>query len=125
MVRMSKKIFIIDDHKDIAEVSKNVLEREGYQVYTFTSGEDAFLAFKKNKPNLILLDHLLPGKCGAEICHEVKSDEKLKDISVILVTGQVLLKEPTGGDPNFIKPDDYLIKPFDIDDLLIKVKSSL
>jgi len=122
---MSRNIFVIDDEESILELTRSLLIKKGYTVKLFRNGEDALDQLKEKAPDLIICDHMLPGKSGIEICHEVKSDTKTKHIPFLIMTGQVLLKEPTGGDHRFIKPDAIIIKPFEIDELMNEIDTLL
>jgi len=118
---MGKRILVIDDEETLLELIANVLSLKDYDISTHSSvGNIVQLAIDHN-PDLIIMDHLMPEKNGDELCHELKSDGRTKHIPVIMSTAQALLKEPTGGDPLFIRPDDFLIKPYELDELTEKV----
>jgi len=125
MDTMSQTIFLIEDHKELVDLTKKILEKRGFVIKDFQNGEDALVQLKKEPPDMIILDHYLPGKTGLQICHEIKSVEATKDIPILIITGQVLLKEPTGGDPALIKPDDFLFKPFEVEELVQKISQML
>ena len=122
---MNKKIFIIDDEKHVVELTKNILSKRGYLIETFENGEQALMALKDHRPDLIILDNLLPGENGYKICHEIKSQSPNKHIPVLLTTGQIQTDESFDEYENLIKPDDYLIKPFEIEDLIERVEKLL
>ena len=116
---MTNKILLIDDELDLAEVTKMRLENAGYEVISALSGEEAFTFLQKDIPDLILLDLLLPGIHGKEICKKLKCDDRLKAIPVILFTASAsdipkIAKE--------IGADDYITKPYESEGLLGKVK---
>ncbi len=119
---MSKKILAVDDDPDIVEVIKIILEDEGYEVSTLTSGIDVLNIISFIRPDLILLDVMLGGMDGREICKSIKAHSIFKYIPVVMISAshnlQNLLKLP--GSPN-----DFLAKPFDIDHLIMKVKDQL
>ena len=112
---MKKTILIVDDSKDIAELTQRLLENRGFSVVSITEGNRTLAVSKEKKPDLILLDMLLEDKTGLEICHELKTDPVTKNIPVILATGNV---QPAETGTKFIAPDSYLIKPFEIEELL-------
>ena len=122
---MSKNIFVIDDEKSLLELTRSLLNKKGYTTKLFHNGEDALNQLKNEIPDLIISDHMLPGKSGIDICHKVKSDDRTKHIPFLIMTGQVLLKEPTGGDPRLIKPDTIIIKPFEIEELTSAIDALL
>lgn len=80
------KIFIIEDEDALARVLREKLEKEGYEVETVDNGADAFPAAKKSKPDLIILDLILPKKDGFEVLEEFKADVELKLIPVVVLS---------------------------------------
>ena len=116
---MTNKILLIEDELDLAEVTKMRLKNSGYEVVHVIDSEKAFALLQKDIPDLILLDLLLPGIRGEELCKKLKCDDRLKTIPVILFTA-------SGSDiPKVVKEvgaDDYITKPFESEDLLSKVK---
>lgn len=119
---MPKKILAVDDDPDIVEVIKIILEDEGYEVSTLTSGRNVLNIISSIRPDLILLDVMLGGMDGREICRSIKSHSIFKYIPIVMISAshnlQNLLKLP--GSPN-----DFLSKPFDIEYLVMKVKDQL
>lgn len=119
---MSKKILAVDDDREIVDVIKIILEDEGYEVSTLTTGKNILNVISSIRPDLILLDVMLGGMDGREICKSIKSHAIFKYIPIVMISAshnlQSLLKLP--GSPN-----DFLSKPFDIEHLLIKVKNQL
>jgi len=80
------KVFIVEDERALADVLKEKLEKEGFDADAIYSGEKAVSLIKKKKPDIILLDLLLPGKDGFEILTELKADKNLKNIPVIVLS---------------------------------------
>lgn len=119
---MSKKILAVDDDREIVEVIKIILEDEGYEVSTLTNGKNVLSVITSLRPDLILLDVMLGGMDGREICKTIKSHAIFKFIPIVMISAshnlQNLLKMP--GSPN-----DFLSKPFDIDHLVEKVRIHL
>ncbi len=121
---MKKKILLIDDQKDLIELTRRILQSRGYEVVGLTDGEGALEVIKKESPHLVILDMIMPGKDGTQIFQEMKSDATTRHIPVILSTGQML--EPGDFSQGGLKEaDGYLTKPFEIDDLLSKIQSLL
>lgn len=116
---MAKKILIVDDESDMAEVTKARLESSGYTVSIAASAEEALAWLKKNKTDLILLDLLLPNMQGDEVCMLLKSHEKLKHLPIILFTASASNIPQLAKD---ICADDYVMKPFEPSELLSKIK---
>ena len=83
---MGKTIMIVDDEDDILVLLRLRFEALGYNILVAANGEEAFSLLRKNTPDLILLDLILPGVPGDEICKTIKSDDKLKHIPVIIFT---------------------------------------
>lgn len=117
---MSRRILAVDDDNDIVEVIKIILEDEGYEVSTLTNGRNLFNVISTIKPHLILLDVMLAGMDGRELCKAIKAHDIFKDIPVVMISAshnlQNILKLP--GSPN-----DFLSKPFDIQGLINKVNA--
>lgn len=80
------KIMIVDDEPDILYLVKRILEREGYEVVDASNGEDALKKVKGEKPDLILLDVMMPGMDGWDVCKKLKEDPKTKDTTVAMLT---------------------------------------
>lgn len=120
---MRKKILIVDDEKDIVQIIKFNLEKAGYEVDKAYSGGSALDKIDSEKFDLILLDIMLPGIDGYEICRKLKSSEETRHIPVIMLTVKSderdILKGLQQG------ADDYLTKPFSIPILIEKIKNFL
>jgi DNA-binding response OmpR family regulator len=119
----SKTILIVDDEEDLVETVRFPLEMEGYHVLVSHNGEEALDQARKEKPDLILLDLMLPKMDGYKVCHRLKSDDRYKHIPVLMLTAKsqekdMMLGMETGA-------NEYITKPFDIRDLLKKVKQHL
>jgi DNA-binding response OmpR family regulator len=116
---MKKTILIIEDEPDLLQLATLRLEKSGYEVAAALNSKQAFDLIAEKTPDLILLDLLLSGERGEEICKRLKSDSKLKKIPIIIFSASacdisVKLEET--------QADDYIIKPFDTDELLGKIK---
>jgi DNA-binding response OmpR family regulator len=116
---MKKSILVIDDDADILELAKIRLKHAGYDVLTALTAEEGLKILKKQMPDLILLDLLLPGMRGEEFCKIVKKDRKTKKIPVIIFTASVTAISKTMLE---ISADDYVLKPFDPQELLLKIQ---
>jgi len=120
---MKEKILVVDDEKDILELIGFNLSNHGYSVETAVSGEDALELIKKNDYALVILDIMLPGIDGLEICKKIKSDNQKTDVPVIMLTAKA---EETDKVIGFeIGADHYVTKPFSPRELLAIVKSVL
>ncbi len=119
------KVMIVDDEENIVKVVKIALELANYEVIEALSGEECLDKLQKDniRPDLILLDIMMPGISGYEACKKIKMDEKLKNIKVVMLTA----KGQKGDAEEGLKcgADDYIIKPFDPYELIEQVKEIL
>ena len=115
-----EKILIIDDDNDIAELESYLLKSEGLETVICNSGEDAIEEIEKTKYDLILMDIMMPGISGIELCAKVR--EKV-DCSIIFVTAKANLVDKMIGFE--IGADDYITKPFENQELVSRVKAHL
>jgi len=120
---MSRKIMIIEDEEDIRDLLCYNLERENFQVITVADGAAALPAIIKEHPDLVLLDLMLPGMSGLDICRQVRRDSDLDDIAVIMVTAKGEESDVVAGLE--LGADDYITKPFSIKVLLARVRALL
>lgn len=118
-----KKILIVDDEVDLVETIRFPLEIEGYRVLVAYNGEDALNQARKEDPDLILLDLMLPKLDGYKVCRLLKFDERYKHIPILMLTAKVQEKDKVIGMET--GADEYLTKPFDMDYLFKKVKEYL
>lgn len=117
---MSKKIVVIDDEPEMLELIKKYLLREGFQVFTGGSAQEAFQLTKNEKPDLIILDIILPGLDGLEACQKIRQNTFIP----------ILLISAKGDDADKVLglglgADDYLTKPFSLNELVARVKAHL
>jgi DNA-binding response OmpR family regulator len=117
------KVVVIEDEIDILKVIEYNLNREGFQVRGARRGEEGLDLVRKENPALVLLDLMLPGRNGLDICRTLKSDELTRSIPVIMVTARgeesdVVLGLGLGA-------DDYIVKPFGIKELVARVQAVL
>jgi DNA-binding response OmpR family regulator len=115
---MNKKIVIFDDDKEILTALESVLDFVDWDLVTFSSGLDAIHIIEREKPDLILMDILLDGVDGREICTSIKKNSYLQHIPIILISGQQNAETIKNQD---FGPNDFLPKPFNIGDLIDKV----
>ena len=118
-----KKILVVDDEADLVETIRFPLEMEGFNVLVSYNGEDALNQARKEKPDLILLDLMLPKLDGYKVCRLLKFDERYKHIPILMLTAKTQEKDKLIGKET--GADEYITKPFDIDELIKKVKGYL
>jgi len=119
----SKKILIVDDEVDLVETVRFPLEMEGYHVLVSYNGEDALNQARKETPDLILLDLMLPKLDGYKVCRLLKFDDRYKHIPILMLTAKTQEKDKALGMET--GANEYITKPFEMDDLLKKVKAYL
>ena len=119
----SKKILIVDDEPDLVETVRFPLEEEGYLVLVSYNGEDALHKARKENPDLIVLDIMLPKLDGYKVCRLLKFDERYKHIPILMLTARTQAKDKNLGRET--GADEYITKPFDIDELVEKIKTYL
>ena len=120
---MKKLIAVVDDEKDILNLITHHLKREGYQVKPFQSGKDFLLYINSVPPDLVLLDIMLPGMDGLEICRILKSKPSSESIPIIMITAKSTEADIVVGLE--LGADDYIVKPFRTRELVARVKSIL
>jgi len=120
---VAHKILVVDDEPNIVLSLKFLLHREGYEVRTAASGEEALQALKENKPDLVLLDIMMPAPDGYEVCRIIRDTLEWKDIQVIMLTAKGRDVEKEKG--MAMGADDYVTKPFATQELVAKVRDLL
>ena len=141
---MSKKILIVDDEPDVLTFTSAVVEENGYQSVKAKNGVEGIELVYKEKPDLVLLDLMMPKKSGIMMFQELRKDPKMSHIPVIVVTGisevtgvdfrNFMYKQPLKNEKKFIEttgltkytiPDGYIEKPIDPDELIKVIKKVL
>lgn len=117
------KILIVDDEEHIVELIKYNLETNGFTVLTADNGIDALKIARKELPQLILLDIMLPGKNGNEVCKEIRKDSTIANMPVIMITAKGEEVDRILGLE--LGADDYITKPFSVRELVARVKAVL
>jgi two-component system alkaline phosphatase synthesis response regulator PhoP len=118
-----KTILVVDDEEDILELVKYNLTRDGYHVLCAATGEEAINTARRNLPDLIILDLLLPGIDGLEVCRLLKNDPKTEYIPIIMLTAKGEEADVVSGLE--IGADDYITKPFSPKVLTARVRTVL
>jgi phosphate regulon transcriptional regulator PhoB len=121
---MSKeKILMVEDEKDIAKMLEYNLQKEGFKTFVARDGEDALDATRREHPDLILLDLMLPGMDGLEVCKTLKADTKTAYVPIIMLTAKSQESDKIVGLE--IGADDYVTKPFSPRELMARIKAVL
>ena len=117
------KILVVDDEPTIVELIEESLHIEGYDTVRAYSGEEALEQLARNPPDLVLLDLMLPGMDGYEVCRQMQKDVRLSQIPVIMLTARSAVADKVAGYQK--GADDYITKPFDTEELLVRVRAQL
>ncbi|OPJ56870.1 response regulator transcription factor [Alkalithermobacter paradoxus] len=120
---MDKKILIVDDEEHIVELLKFNLSSQGYEVDVAYDGLDGFVKMREMKPDLVLLDIMIPSIDGFEVLKKVRSDKEIKNTPVIMLTAKNMEEYKIEGLQ--IGADDYITKPFSVKELLARVNAVL
>lgn len=112
------KIFIVDDDFNVREILSLYLKKEGYEVLTYKSGDEALSAFTQEKPDLLILDIMMPGLDGYDVLAEVR---KVSKLPIMMLTAKGEITDKISGFD--LGADDYLVKPFDTKEVVARVKA--
>ena len=120
---MAAKILIVEDEKNIAKVVAYNLEKEGFQVSTARDGEEGLAKARKEIPDLVLLDLMLPKVGGLEVCRQLRADSRTAAIPIIMLTAKTQETDRVVGLE--MGADDYVPKPFSTRELVARVRAVL
>jgi len=120
---MKEKVLIVEDEKDIIKMLEYNLKKEGLRVLSVRDGEDALDSANRELPDLIILDLMLPGMDGLEVCKELKKETKTAPIPVIMLTAKSQESDKVLGLE--LGADDYITKPFSPRELIARIKAVL
>ncbi|MCP4780321.1 MAG: phosphate regulon transcriptional regulatory protein PhoB [Hyphomicrobium sp.] len=120
---MSAKVLVVEDEAPLAEILRYNLESEGFRVAHAESGEEALILLDEERPDLVVLDWMLPGVSGIELCRRLRSMTNSRSIPIIMLTAR-------GEESDRIRglstgADDYVTKPFSLPELMARVKAIL
>lgn len=118
-----EKILIVDDEEHIVELLDFNLKNAGYETFTASDGIEAVKIAEEEKPSLILLDLMLPGMDGFDVCKEIRKNKEMKNTSIIMLTAKGEELDKILGLE--LGADDYITKPFSVRELLARVKAVL
>jgi two-component system, OmpR family, alkaline phosphatase synthesis response regulator PhoP len=120
---MGKKILITEDSPTILEILKSVLVEQGYEVIVATDGQEALEKARTEKPDLMILDLMLPKIDGYKVCRMLKFDEKYKNIPIIMLTARTKESDEKLG--REVGADAYMKKPFEPEMIIDQIKKLL
>ena len=118
---MVKRLLIIDNDDDVLEIMQEVFIYEGFEVKILQSAENIFKEIAAYKPDIVMLDYILDGINGGEICHQIKSNSDTSNLPVIIVSAYPRVLNSLGN----YGCDSFIAKPFDINDLVAQVNRLL
>jgi two-component system phosphate regulon response regulator PhoB len=117
---MAHKIYIVEDEPDLKDALTFNFENEGFKVNSFSDGESFLKEIKRKKPDLVILDLMLPGISGLDVCREIRTSDTFNDIAVIMLTAKGEEIDRIVGFE--LGADDYVTKPFSVRELILRVK---
>jgi len=117
---MAHKIYIVEDEPDLKDALTFNFENEGFKVNSFSDGESCLKEIKRKKPDLVILDLMLPGISGLDVCREIRASDTFNDIAVIMLTAKGEEIDRIVGFE--LGADDYVTKPFSVRELILRVK---
>ncbi|HXK58150.1 MAG TPA: response regulator, partial [Gammaproteobacteria bacterium] len=118
---MTKKVLIVDDEQNIAISVEYLMRREGFDVSVARDGEEGLAMIRSTKPDLVLLDVMMPKMDGFQVCSAVRADAALADVRIIMLTAKGRDAEVAKG--LSLGADAYIPKPFSTSDLVSRVNS--
>ena len=117
---MPKKVLIVDDEPNILLSVEFLMQREGHEVITARDGQEAVELLAAAKPDLMILDVMMPRKNGFEVCNEVRADPAFADMPILMLTAKGREAEIKKGES--LGADAYITKPFSTHELVAKVQ---
>lgn len=118
---MSYLIYSVEDDENIAHIIKLTLQKQGYEVYSFPNGKSFFEAFNTKKPNLVLLDMMLPDIKGNDIIKQIRLSNSNDEVRIIIVSAKSMTIDKV--ESLDLGADDYISKPFDLLELISRVNA--
>ena len=118
---MSSVIYSVEDDKEIAKIINKTLSKQGYDVVSFYDGTSFIKAFDENKPDMVLLDMMLPDLSGAHLLQYIRKDSANDHIPVVIISANSLVTDKVDGLD--MGADDYIAKPFDLLELMSRVNA--
>ena len=117
---ITKTIYIVEDEPDIRETLAYNLSQEGFKVSEFSDAESCLDKIQKKKPDLLILDLMLPGMSGLDLCKQIRADKSLQNLAIIMLTAKGEEVDRIIGFE--LGADDYVTKPFSVRELILRVK---
>lgn len=118
-----KKILVVDDEPHIVNLVRLTLSGEKYEVYSAYSGQEALRLAQQIRPDLILLDIMMPNMDGYQVCEELRKDKRTANVPIMILSAKSQLVDKFKSIN--VGADDYVVKPFDPDELIKRVKVNI
>ena len=119
-----RKVLIVDDDQDLVELLVDAFERDGrFDIRTANNGFGAGMLVKEFRPDLVVLDVMLPDINGKEVCHRVRADNTLEDVRILCISG--MIEDDKIQELRLAGADDFIHKPFDVDVLIERMCTQL
>ena len=118
-----KEILVVDDDRDVAQSMELALRRCDFMVTLAYSGVEALKALRRHRPDLIILDVLMPGMSGYDVCRRLRADQNMADLPIIFLTARGQERDRIEG--LRAGADDYVAKPFNLEELILRVQAVL
>lgn len=118
-----KKVLVVEDERDLADLLAYNLEKEGYQTVVAATGLEGLEMARRELPDLVVLDLMLPGMMGTEVCSSLRQSERTRGIPVLILTARGDEVDRVVGFE--IGADDYMVKPFSMRELMLRVRAIL
>ncbi|HZX66228.1 MAG TPA: response regulator transcription factor, partial [Myxococcales bacterium] len=116
-------VLVVEDEKDLADLMQFNLQKAGYETLSARSGDEALAISRTRTPDLVLLDLMLPGIPGTEVCRQLKSSQRTRNVPVIMVTARGEEVDRVVGFE--LGADDFVTKPFSMRELILRVRAVL
>lgn len=123
MIRERQRVLVVEDEEDISELIRFNLDCEGFSVTTVADGEHALQAVQRQRPDLVILDLMLPGMPGVEVCKRLRAGEGTARLPIVIVTAKSSEADRVVGLE--MGADDYVVKPFSVRELVARVRAVL
>lgn len=114
-----KKVLLLDNDEGVLDVMQEALNYEGFQVKAIEDTDNIFQVIDSFDPDLVILDYILSGINGGEICHQIKANPKTTDLPVIIMSAYPRVIRSLG----YYGCDDFIPKPFDLEDIVERIKN--
>lgn len=118
-----KRILIVEDEQDIADLIRFHLEREGFAVRVVNDGEQGLAEIRKEPPSLVILDMMLPGMSGVDVCQQLRAVPTTARLPIVMVTARAAETDRVAGLE--MGADDYIVKPFSVREVVARIRSVL